>query len=127
MFYFLVVEVPYLNCPNDFSIKLPSDRSTISLGSDWVEPNTNINLNTSNVLPVGVGMSYEFKAGQTLVSYAVTHESGTLYSCSYVVHVKGKRSNFYVSCQKSCKFYTFYLKNTILLFLNKFFLKKYFV
>ncbi|XP_047124114.1 uncharacterized protein LOC101237974 isoform X1 [Hydra vulgaris] len=93
-----VIDIPYLNCPNDFSLTLPPDKNTVSLGSDWVEPNTNINFTRISVQPVGVGRSYQFRAGQTVVSYSSMHDSGSLFSCSYVVHVKDISPPVLLSC-----------------------------
>lgn len=87
-----VIEPPYLNCPNDVDLVLPSHQNWIAMGSRWQPPQTNVNNTLLQVEPKDIGPSYTFYSGKTLVLYRAIFETGQQVTCSYMVTVKGKSS-----------------------------------
>lgn len=85
-----VIEPPYLNCPNDVDVTLPSHQSWLTLGNLWQEPQTNINRSNIVIRPNNYGPSYNFTHGKTLISYQAKHETGEVLYCSYMIHVADK-------------------------------------
>lgn len=85
----LVINPPYLNCPNDIEATLSTTSNWLTLGPLWQEPQTNINVSALQVYPQNVGSNYKFKFGKNLISYTAVHETGEVLACSFFVEVKG--------------------------------------
>ena len=79
------IVTPYLNCPIDIEVILPSNKASIQLGFKFPEPYTNMkNVNASHA------KDYSFPVGRTTVFFHAFDVEGQQRSCVVLIHVLGK-------------------------------------
>eukprot|EP00795_Rhopilema_esculentum_P012584 gene12584-3284_t len=88
-----IVAVPYLNCPVDIQLTLPSNKGSISLGYKFPEPQTNM-----KIISVSHPRNFSFPVGTTIVKFAAEDIEGTQKLCSVLVDVLDKTPPKVVSC-----------------------------
>ena len=80
-----VVEVPYINCPTDIQLTLPSDRASFPLGFKFPQPQTNM-----KIIKVSHARNFAFPVGTTIIKFDAEDSEGTKRSCSVIVDILGK-------------------------------------
>ena len=76
---------PYINCPIDIEVVLPSNKASLSLGFRFPEPQTNM-----KIVSVSHPRNHNFSVGRTIVNFIAEDIEGQRRSCSVSVDVLGE-------------------------------------